>query len=160
MADNVGYTPGTGASVAADEIGGVLYQRVKPVFGVDGVATDVSATDPLPVSTGLNPLTDAQLRASSVPVVDSSLAPVPDLLTTINDSLANVRRFGSAWGTDGRLRVQLDAAQALGTVSAVTTVTTVSTVTNQAQVGGYQAGPYMQAQMNLVAQNNIRNMVG
>lgn len=50
MADNVGYTPGTGASVAADEIGGVLYQRVKPVFGVDGVATDVSATDPLPVT--------------------------------------------------------------------------------------------------------------
>lgn len=27
MADNVGYTPGTGATVAADDIGGVLYQQ-------------------------------------------------------------------------------------------------------------------------------------
>lgn len=50
MADNVGYTPGSGATVAADEIGGVLYQRVKPVVGVDGTATDVSSTDPLPIA--------------------------------------------------------------------------------------------------------------
>lgn len=50
MADNVGYTPGSGALVAADEIGGILYQRVKPAFGVDGTATDVSSTDPLPVT--------------------------------------------------------------------------------------------------------------
>lgn len=50
MADNVGYTPGTGAVVAADEIGGVLYQRVKPVIGADGTAVDVSATNPLPIT--------------------------------------------------------------------------------------------------------------
>lgn len=35
MADNVGYTPGTGATVAADEIDGVLYQRVKLTSGED-----------------------------------------------------------------------------------------------------------------------------
>ena len=29
MADNVGYTPGTGADIAADEVDGVLYQRIK-----------------------------------------------------------------------------------------------------------------------------------
>ena len=50
MADNVGYTPGSGATVAADDIGGVLYQRVKPVTGDDGTATDVSATNPMPVA--------------------------------------------------------------------------------------------------------------
>jgi hypothetical protein len=50
MADNVGYTPGSGATVAADDIGGVLYQRVKPVVGVDGVAVDVSDDAPLPVA--------------------------------------------------------------------------------------------------------------
>lgn len=65
MSDNIGYTPGTGASVAADNIGGTLWQRVKVTFGVDGVATDVSAADPLPV---VGPLTDAQLRAAAVPV--------------------------------------------------------------------------------------------
>ena len=49
MADNVGYTPGTGALVAADDVGGVLYQRIKPAFGEDNTAVDVSATNPLPV---------------------------------------------------------------------------------------------------------------
>jgi hypothetical protein len=40
MADNVGYTPGSGATVAADDIGGVLHQRVKISMGDDGSATD------------------------------------------------------------------------------------------------------------------------
>lgn len=50
MADNVGFTPGTGALIAADEIAGVLHQRAKMQFGADGSATDVSATDPMPVT--------------------------------------------------------------------------------------------------------------
>jgi hypothetical protein len=50
MVDNVGYTPGTGATIAADDIGGVLHQRVKLGVGGDGVAVDVSAANPLPVS--------------------------------------------------------------------------------------------------------------
>lgn len=52
MADNVGYTPGTGATVAADEIAGVLHQRVKIGVGADGVATDVSDANPIPVDVG------------------------------------------------------------------------------------------------------------
>lgn len=47
--DNVGYTPGEGATIAADEVGGVLFQRVKQAFGADGEATDVSGENPLPV---------------------------------------------------------------------------------------------------------------
>lgn len=50
MADNVGYTPGTGALVAADEIAGVLHQRVKIGVGADGTAVDVSAANPLPIT--------------------------------------------------------------------------------------------------------------
>lgn len=49
MADNVAITAGTGTSIATDDIGGVQYQRVKPSWGVDGAAVDVSATDPMPV---------------------------------------------------------------------------------------------------------------
>lgn len=50
MADNVGITPGTGATAAADDIGGVLYQRVKITTGTDGVADgDVSSANPMPV---------------------------------------------------------------------------------------------------------------
>lgn len=51
MADNLPVTPGSGAVVAADDIGGgVLVQRVKNTFGVDGTATDVSAANPFPVT--------------------------------------------------------------------------------------------------------------
>ncbi len=48
MADNVDITPGSGVSVAADDISSVLYQRVKISHGADGSATDVSTTSPLP----------------------------------------------------------------------------------------------------------------
>lgn len=50
MADNVGVTPGSGVTVATDDIGGVQYQRVKVTFGTDGSATDASSSNPLPVT--------------------------------------------------------------------------------------------------------------
>jgi hypothetical protein len=43
MADNISVTPGTGATVAADNIGGVLHQRVKLSLGADGTANDAAA---------------------------------------------------------------------------------------------------------------------
>lgn len=69
MPDNVGYTPGVGATVAADDIGGALHQRIKLVLGADGVSDgDVSSSNPLPVS---GPLTNAQLRATALPTTPS-----------------------------------------------------------------------------------------
>lgn len=51
MADNITLNAGTGGdTLAADDVAGVKHQRVKPVFGADGSATDVSATTPLPVA--------------------------------------------------------------------------------------------------------------
>lgn len=51
MADNVAITPGTGDVVAADEIAGAKYQRVKITIGADGVNDgDVSSDNPMPVS--------------------------------------------------------------------------------------------------------------
>lgn len=56
MADNISITPGSGNSVATDDIGGIHYQRVKITSGADGTATDVSAAAPLPtVQTGALP---------------------------------------------------------------------------------------------------------
>lgn len=50
MADNVNVTPGTGVVIAADDIGGVVHQRVKIVIGADGVSNgDISAANPMPV---------------------------------------------------------------------------------------------------------------
>lgn len=40
MADNVAFTPGTGATGATDDIGGVHYPRVKLALGADGAAAD------------------------------------------------------------------------------------------------------------------------
>lgn len=48
MADNFDFTPGVGGTGAADDVGGVLYPRVKINYGADGAATDVSDANPLP----------------------------------------------------------------------------------------------------------------
>lgn len=50
MADNIDVTPGTGKTIAADDIGGILHQRVKIAIGADGsYIGDVSDSTPLPV---------------------------------------------------------------------------------------------------------------
>lgn len=69
MADNVEITAGTGTTVAADEITGVKYQRVKICIGADGTAVDLAEA----------PLTDTELRATAVPV---SLATAPTTAVT------------------------------------------------------------------------------
>ena len=50
MTDNVQITAGSGTTIAADDISGVLHQRVKLTWGVDGSATDASASNPLPIT--------------------------------------------------------------------------------------------------------------
>lgn len=62
MADNVLITQGVGTTIAADDIGGVLHQRVKLSQGADGSATDVSSAAPLNV-------TLANTGANATPVV-------------------------------------------------------------------------------------------
>ena len=112
MADNVGYTPGNGAIVAADEIGGVLFQRLKLTHGADGTAVDVSDDAPLPVI-------DAEASA---------------LLLRI------IMALGSPQGYDRSIqRSRVTATLESGTVTTVTTVTTVSTVSNVSALGGDQA---------------------
>jgi len=49
------FTVAGGATIATDEIDGVQHEKVKIEFGVDGEATMVSESDPLPVSSILNP---------------------------------------------------------------------------------------------------------
>jgi hypothetical protein len=82
MADNVGYTPGTGATVAADDIAGVLHQRVKIGVGADGVAVDVSDANPMPVAgevsvTGSVAITAAAPLEVTGTVDVTSTAPLP-----------------------------------------------------------------------------------
>lgn len=146
MADNVGYTPGTGALVAADEIAGVLYQRVKPTFGADGAAVDVSADNPLPATITAGELIEA---------LEAMRMAVQSLARSVGQSMPDVA---------GRLRVVVDAISAsltlatITTVGTVTTVTTVSTMTNQTQVGGNPAFEQIPALMRLGADSLRRNV--
>lgn len=112
MADNV-TLPGASQIIATDEIDGVQYQRFKATFGVDGVATDVSADNPLPV-------------AESGPLI------------TLFVRLLNM--LGAPVGYDKSLtRYRQTAIIETGNLGTVSTVSTVTTLANQASIGGIQA---------------------
>lgn len=63
MADNVHVTPGVGASIATDDVGGVQFQKVKLDFGGDGVSLPVTAHTSNP------PATAPALASRSVPLM-------------------------------------------------------------------------------------------
>lgn len=66
MADNFVANAGSGGSTfAADDIGGVLYPRVKVTFGTDGASSDVGTGAPMPVS---NFAESNQLTVAGTPV--------------------------------------------------------------------------------------------
>ena len=132
MADNVGYTPGSGATVAADDIGGVLYQRIKPTFGADGSAVDVSSANPMPV-------------------VDSSADETRQGIVMLLTRMLNY--FNAPLGYDKSLQRQRGTVVLeSGTVTTVTTVTTLTTcaaVTTLNNLDGYNA------RMQVLDQNRV-----
>ena len=132
MADNVGYTPGSGATVAADEIGGVLHQRVKLGIGDDGTAVDVSAANPLPVT-----LTQGEV----VEALEAMRMAIQSLTRSVGQAMPD---------TAGRLRANIEAFSA--------TITTLTTLTNQTQIGGLPAFEQIPALMRLGADSLRRNV--
>jgi hypothetical protein len=138
MADNVGYTPGTGATVAADEISGVLHQRVKIGVGTDGVAVDVSEQNPMPVA-AYGELVEAieALRMAVQALTRSGLGQsMPD--------------------TAQRLRVVVDAITSGITLS---TVTNIGALGNQTLIGGLAATEQIPSLMRLGADASRNNII-
>jgi hypothetical protein len=125
MADNVGYTPGSGAVVAADEIDGVLFQRMKLTHGVDGTAVDVSDVAPMPVQ---------------------EVGGASSVLTRILSMLMSPMGFDRSLS-----RQRVTALVESGTVTAVTTVTTVTTMATLQNVGNGRTGIELQDAMNRIA---------
>jgi hypothetical protein len=111
MADNVDITPGAGATVATDQIGGRHYQRMKLTGGAEGSENHAS------------------VRADGTQEV--TLSDVTAALWAILEALT--RPVSQDPGT-GRTRVSVDNTAAV-TVSSGT-VTTVSTVTSMTQFNG------------------------
>lgn len=120
MTDNVILNPGAGGdTVAADDIAGIKYQRIKTGFGIEGEYADVSTVDPLPVTD----LISAELLES-----------LQTLMVRLLNATNSPRGYDVALG-----RNRMTAIVESGTVTTVTTVTTVGTVTNQTSMGNQQA---------------------
>lgn len=88
MADNV-TLPGTGAVVAADEVGGVVYQRVKLALGADGAAADLAPGQ--------------GLMATSVPVAIASNQ--SDIPVTLDGEAVAVTDNNGSLTVDGEVTV-------------------------------------------------------
>lgn len=141
MPDNIGYTPGAGAVIAADDVGGALLQRIKVVVGADGVNDgDVSLANPMPIQ-GVGELVQ-------------QLAAIRLLLQSLT------RTVGQAMpDAAGRLLVNVtgQTVTVAGTI-AVSTATTVTTLTNQTNIGGFSATEQIPSLMRLGA-NTLRGNI-
>ena len=179
MADNIGYTPGTGATIAADEIGGVLYQRMKIGIGADGAATDLSTANPMPI-TAPNALSVS--AANAIPISTSQTLGVSatgaltttetgELVEAIEALRMAVQSLNRTVGqvlpdTANRMRVNIETGSnvaitslpTLSTVTTVGTVTTVATTSNQTSMGGIIAVDQVPALMCMAAQGLRRNI--
>ena len=119
MADNVPVTPGSGATIATDDIGGVHYQIVKVAHGAADSATQVSASSPLPVAPS-RPSAAARTSVAAAAADTQLLA-------------ANTSRFGATVHNDSSADLYL----ALGPTAASTASFTVKLA-----AGGYYEVPY------------------
>lgn len=106
MADNVTVTLGSySATVAADDIGGVHYQRAKIVWGPDGTAndTDVASGKPMPIQVR-TPLGDSAmddtLDAVKVTVASNGLTPYYKLSTGSNHATSVKAAAGTLFSVD------------------------------------------------------------
>jgi hypothetical protein len=141
MADNVGYTPGSGATVSADEILGILFQRIKLTLGADGVNDgDVSSSNPMPIAA----------YGELIEAIEAMRLAVQSLNRTIG--LAQVNPL------TGRMLV--DPSGVTSPVSGTITANQGGTwnITNLATIGGQAANSQIQSFERMTADNLRRNI--
>jgi hypothetical protein len=146
MADNVGYTPGSGAKVATRE---VSYSGETALVQVVGLATvsgpddattvqDVSASNPMPM-----------------------VANQSDDLIRMLSRLVKILECNAVVDQQQRQRVTIDAISGGLTIAALTTVNTVSsvsTVAAQSTLAGMDREMYINIAKNTYA-NSIRSQL-
>lgn len=128
MADNV-ILPGTGSSVAADDIGGALYQRVKVSLGADGAAADLAPGQ--------------GLMAASVPVAIASNQSAVPVSGTFWQATQPVSIAATVAVTDNSSTLSVDDGAGSLTVDGDVTVTSpdlVVTVTPTLDTSAYASG--------------------
>jgi len=142
MADNVGYTPGTGAKVAARDVSysgeAALAQAVGLVTftGPDDAktATDVSEANPLPIAA----------YGELIEAIEALRIAVGSLTRSIGMALPNAQGFPI-------MEVRQATAANLAVTASLASNQTVATLTNQAQIGGFAANYKIPALMHLQA---------
>ena len=98
MADNFNFTPGSGATGAADDVSGVLFQRVKLDLGGDGAS--------IPSVAGAHGGLVVEGVASGVPVPTS----IPSLLvpdTFKSQKAATITNIATVWTPASGKKVRL-----------------------------------------------------
>jgi hypothetical protein len=145
MADNVTITEGSGTQIAADEVAGVKYQRVKISIGEDGVANDISTANPIPVS-----ITNTSPLEVIVNGVETWLKTIVQVLQYPNylDRTINAIRVAV-----------INTIGTVTTVSTVTTVTTTTTLTNQTNIGNYTADVQNYAGLRTAWSQTVRGRI-
>lgn len=148
-ASTLGYTPGTGASVATEQdSGGAHHQKTVSEFLNDaGDPTPIASAAPLPV-TGAGELMEA---------IEALRFAVQALTRTVGMAMPNasgqpVMEVRQATATNLLMTASIAAGQTLATL------TTLSTLTNQAQMGGFAANDQIPALMHLQA-DGLRNNI-
>jgi hypothetical protein len=147
MADNVGYTPGSGVKVTSRDVtysgetAQIQVVGLATLTGADDakVVTDVAESNPLPVA-GYGELIEA---------LEAQRFALQALTRMVGQGMPDVA---------GRLRVAIDAISASLTLATITTVTTCSTLTNQTQVGGLAATEQIPSLMRVAADSLRRNI--
>jgi hypothetical protein len=152
MADNVGYTAGSGTQIASREItysGDLAKMQVVGLATLSGaddakVPTDISPTAPMPVAA----------YGELIEAIEAMRMAVNALTKSIGYALPNAQGFPIMevrQATQSNLNV--NASQA-GTWN----LGTITSITNQAQIGGFAANDQIPALMHLQADNLRRNI--
>lgn len=110
MADNITVTPGSGASVAAENIGGVLYQRVKVTLG-DTTPNDLAfgaaaAAASLPVTQSTEDVARMGSLTETAPASDTASSGLNGRLQRVAQRLSSlIGLLPTALATGGGLKV-------------------------------------------------------
>lgn len=139
MADNTTLNTGIGGDViSTDDLGSVKVQRVKVQYGVDGVATDVSDTNPLPIDDAGGSITvdgTVELGATSLAALENVGATVTGTVELGATSLAaletvSVTDGGGSLTVDGTVELGATSLAALETIElGATTLAALETIT-------------------------------
>lgn len=142
MPDNVAYTPGSGATIAADDIGGALYQRVKVTHGVDGVAHETSDSNPYPI----------KAMGELIEAIEAMRMAIQSLNRTLG--LAQVNPLTGRMLVDGSGVTQ----PVSGAVTATANQSGTWNITNLATIGGQSANSQIPSFERMTADNLRRNI--